>query len=88
MLSVQLEVEQNLAKQNAIAMPFPAGHYYSSSMNLELRAAVLSGTPHDISIRDGLIESIRPHSPGSVASPDKRNSRSEPPSEGCEIDEG
>lgn len=56
-------------------MPFPAGHYYSSSMNLELRAAVLSGTPHDISIRDGLIESIRPHSPGSVASPDKRNSR-------------
>lgn len=33
-------------------------------MNLELRAAVLNGTAHDITVRDGRIESIRPHSKG------------------------
>ena len=31
-------------------------------MNLDIRAAVLNGTPHDITIRDGWFESIRPHS--------------------------
>jgi 5-methylthioadenosine/S-adenosylhomocysteine deaminase len=31
-------------------------------LNLEIRAAVLNGAPHDITIRDGRIDSIQPHS--------------------------
>jgi 5-methylthioadenosine/S-adenosylhomocysteine deaminase len=44
-------------------------------MNLEIHAAILNGAPHDISISNGRIDSIRPHLPRAENAPDDNNSR-------------
>jgi len=44
-------------------------------MNLEIRAAILNGAPHDISISNGRIDSIRPHSSTVENSPRDKNTR-------------
>lgn len=44
-------------------------------MNLEIRAAILNGAPHDISISNGRIDSIRPHSASPENPPRANDSR-------------
>ena len=41
-------------------------------MNLEIRAATLNGTPTDISITNGRIDSIRPHTPSTFSTSNAR----------------